>query len=73
MSPLEQVATLPKEYISGDDIAHEILRIVTEENEHQIATIGKGPGDAEVEFVPLPSQVSEKYMKRLFGSFKASG
>ena len=65
--------TLPKEYISGDDIAHEILRIVTEENEHQIATIGKGPGDAEVEFVPLPTQVSENNLKRLFGSFKAMG
>jgi enoyl-[acyl-carrier-protein] reductase (NADH) len=65
--------TLPKEYISGDDIAHEILRIVTEENEHQIATIGKGPGDAEVEFVPVRSQVSENNMKRLFGSFKARG
>jgi short-subunit dehydrogenase len=65
--------TLPKEYISGDDIAHEILRIVTEENEHQIATIGKGPGDAEVEFVPVASQVSENNMKRLLGSFKAKG
>ena len=65
--------TLPKEYISGDDIAHEILRIVTEENEHQIATTGKGPGDAEVEFVPVRSQVSENNMKRLFGSFKARG
>jgi hypothetical protein len=65
--------TLPKEYISGDDIAHEILRIVTEENEHQIATIGKGPGDAEVEFVPVRTQVSENNMKRLFGSFKARG
>ena len=50
--------TLPKEYISGDDIAHEILRIVTEENEHQIATIGKGPGDAEVEFVPVRSHLN---------------
>jgi len=65
--------TLPKEYISGDDIAHEILRIVTEENEHQIATIGKGPGDAEVELVPVPTQVSEKNLNRLFGSFKARG
>jgi len=65
--------TLPKEYISDDDIAHEILRIVTEENEHQIALIGKGPGDAEVEFVPVRSQVSENNMKRLFGSFKARG
>jgi hypothetical protein len=65
--------TLPKEYISGDDIAHEILRIVTEENEHQIATIGKGPGDADVEFVPLQSQASENNVKRLFGSFKARG
>ena len=65
--------SLPEEYISGDDIAHEILRIVTEENEHQIATIGKGPGDAEVEFVPLPTQVSENNLKRLFGSFKAMG
>jgi len=51
--------------------AHEILRIVTEENEHQIATIAKGPGDAEVEVVPVPIQVSENNMKRLFGSFKA--
>jgi NAD(P)H dehydrogenase (quinone) len=65
--------TLPEEYISDDDIAHEILRIVTEENEHQIALIGKGPGDAEVEFVPVRSQVSENNMKRLFGSFKARG
>ena len=65
--------TLPKEYVSADDIAHEILRIVTEENEHQIATIGKGPGDAKVEFVPLPTQVSENNLKRLFGSFKAMG
>jgi NADP-dependent 3-hydroxy acid dehydrogenase YdfG len=65
--------TLPKEYISGDDIAHEILRIVTEENKHQIATIGKGPGDAEVEFVPLRSQASENNVKRLFGSFQARG
>uniref|UniRef100_Q01TL2 Short-chain dehydrogenase/reductase SDR n=1 Tax=Solibacter usitatus (strain Ellin6076) TaxID=234267 RepID=Q01TL2_SOLUE len=64
--------TLPKEYISADDIAHEILRIVTEENEHQIATTGKGPGDAEVEFVPLPIQASENNLKRLFGSFKAT-
>jgi len=65
--------TLPKEYISGDDIAHEILRIVTEENKHQIATIGKGPGDAEVEFMPLGSQASENNVKRLFGSFQARG
>jgi hypothetical protein len=65
--------TLPKEYISGDDIAYEILRIVTEENKHQIATIGKGPGDAEVEFVPLRSQASENDVKRLFGSFQARG
>lgn len=65
--------TLPKAYISGDDIAHEILRIVTKENEHRIATIGKGPGDAEVEFMPLPIQVSENNLKRLFGSFKAMG
>ena len=65
--------TLPKEYISGDDIAHEILRIVTEENEHQIATIGRGPGDAEVEVVPVRTQVSENNMKRLLGSFKARG
>jgi hypothetical protein len=65
--------TLPKEYISGDDIAHEILRIVTEENKHQIATIGKGPGDAEVDFALLRTQVSENNMKRLFGSFKARG
>ncbi len=64
---------LPKEYISGDDIAHEILRIVTEEHAHQIATIGKGPGDAAVEFVPVRSQVSENNLKRLFGSFKARG
>ena len=64
--------TLPKEYISADDIAHEILRIVTEENKHQIATIGKGPGDAEVEFVPLPTQASENNLRRLFGSFKAT-
>jgi NADP-dependent 3-hydroxy acid dehydrogenase YdfG len=63
--------TLPKEYISGDDIAHEILRIVTEENQHQIATIGKGPGDAKVLFVPLSTQASENNLKRLFGSFKA--
>lgn len=63
--------TLPKEYISGDDIAQEILRIVTKENAHQIATIGKGPGDAKIEIQPLPSQVSENNMKRLFGSFKA--
>jgi NADP-dependent 3-hydroxy acid dehydrogenase YdfG len=65
--------TLPEEYISGDDIAHEVLRIVTEENKHQIATIGKGPGDAEVEFMPLGSQASENNVKRLFGSFKARG
>jgi NADP-dependent 3-hydroxy acid dehydrogenase YdfG len=65
--------TLPKEYISGDDIAQEILRIVTKENAHQIATIGKGPGDAKVEVVPLPTQVSENNLKRLFGSFKAKG
>ncbi len=65
--------TLPEEYISADDIAHEILRIVTEENQHQIATIGKGPGDAKVEFVPLRPQASEKNLKRLFGSFKAMG
>jgi NADP-dependent 3-hydroxy acid dehydrogenase YdfG len=65
--------TLPEEYISGDDIAREILRIVTKENQHQIATIGKGPGDAKVEFVPLPTQVSEHNLKRLFGSFKAMG
>jgi NADP-dependent 3-hydroxy acid dehydrogenase YdfG len=64
---------LPKEYISADDIAREVLRMVTEENEHQIATIGKGPGDAEVEFVPLRSQASEKNLSRLFGSFKAMG
>ena len=65
--------TLPKEYISGDDIAREILRIVTETNEHQIATIGKGPGDAAVEFVPLRSQAPENSVKRLFGSFQAKG
>jgi short-subunit dehydrogenase len=65
--------TLPQEYISGDDIAHEILRIVTEDNKHQLATIGKGPGDAKVDFVPLPNQVSENNLKRLFGSFKARG
>jgi short-subunit dehydrogenase len=64
---------LPKEYISGDDIAHEILRIVNEGHEHQIAWIGKGPGDANVEFEPLRSQVAEKNLKRLFGSFKARG
>ena len=64
---------LPQEYISGDDIAQEILRIVTEENKHQMATIGKGPGDAKVEVVPLPTQVSENNMKRLFGSFNAKG
>lgn len=64
--------TLPEEYISGDDIAHEILRIVTEENEHKIATIGKGPGGAEVESVPVRSQASESNLKRLFGSFKAN-
>ena len=64
---------LPKDYISGDDIAHEILRIVTEENRHQIATIGKAPGDSKVEFAPLQSQVSEKNLKRLFGSFQARG
>jgi NADP-dependent 3-hydroxy acid dehydrogenase YdfG len=64
---------LPQEYISADDIAHEILRIVTEENEHQIATIGKGPGDAKVEVVPVRTQVSENNMKRLLGSFKARG
>jgi short-subunit dehydrogenase len=64
---------LPKEYISGDDIAREILRIVSETNEHQIATIGKGPGDAEVEFVPLRGQASENSVKRLFGSFQAKG
>jgi short-subunit dehydrogenase len=65
--------TLPAEYISGDNIAHEILRIVTEENKHQIATIGKGPGDAVVEFLPLRTQVSENNLARLFGSFKATG
>ncbi|MET3106365.1 NAD(P)-dependent dehydrogenase (short-subunit alcohol dehydrogenase family) [Oxalobacteraceae bacterium GrIS 2.11] len=64
---------LPEDYISGDDIAHEILRIVSETNEHQIATIGKGPGDAEVDFVPLPNQVSANNLKRLFGSFNAMG
>jgi len=64
---------LPQEYISADDIAHEILRIVTEENEHQIAVIGKGPGDAATNFVPLPPQASESSLKRLFGSFKAMG
>ena len=65
--------TLPEEYISGADIAQEILRIITKENEHQIATIGKGPGDAKVEVVPLPTQLSENNIKRLFGSFKAKG
>ena len=65
--------TLPKEYISGDDIAQEILRIVTETNEHQIATIGKGPGDSGLEFVPLRGQASENSVKRLFGSFQAKG
>jgi short-subunit dehydrogenase len=65
--------TLPAEYISADDIAREILRIVTEENKHQIATIGKGPGDSKVDFVPLPPQASENNLKRLFGSFKAMG
>ena len=65
--------SLPKEYISGDDVAHEVLRIVTEENEHQIATIGKGPGDAGVEFVPLRGQATENNVKRLFGSFQARG
>jgi len=65
--------SLPKEFISGDDVAHEVLRIVTEENGHQIATIGKGPGDAGVEFVPLQGQASEKNVKRLFGSFQARG
>ena len=63
--------SLPEEYISADDIAHEILRIVTETKEHQIVTIGKGPGDAAVEIVPLPPQASEKNLKRLFGSFEA--
>jgi hypothetical protein len=65
--------TLPVEYISGDDIAREVLRIITEENQHQIATIGKGPGDAAVEFVPLRGQASENNVKRLFGSFQARG
>jgi short-subunit dehydrogenase len=68
-----RLRNLPQEYISADDIAHEILRIVTEENEHQIATIGKGPGDSNVEFVPLRPQASENNLKRLFGSFKAMG
>jgi short-subunit dehydrogenase len=68
-----RLRTLPQEYISADDIAREILRIVTEENEHQIATIGKGPGDAKVEFVPLRPQASENNLNRLFGSFKAMG
>jgi short-subunit dehydrogenase len=36
-----RLRTLPQECISADDIAHEVLRIVTEENKHQIATIGK--------------------------------
>ena len=65
--------TLPEGYISGDDIAREVLRIVTEENEHQIATVGKGPGDAGIEFVPLRSQAPENSVKRLFGSFQAKG
>jgi hypothetical protein len=65
--------TLPAEYISGDDVAHEILRIVTEENKHQIATIGKGPGDAVVDVVPLRAQASENNLRRLFGSFEAMG
>ena len=63
--------SLPTGYISADDIAHEILRLITETNEHQIATIAKGPGDAGVEFEPLPPQASEKNLKRLFGSFQA--
>ena len=65
--------TLPQEYISGDDIAQEILRIVTTKNEHQIATVGKGPGDAVIEYVPLSGQASENNLRRLFGSFQAKG
>lgn len=65
--------TLPEGYISDDDIAREVLRIVTEESEHQIATIGKGPGDAGIEFVPLRSQAPENSVKRLFESFQAKG
>lgn len=65
--------TLPKEYISGDDIAREVLRIVTEVNEHQIAMVGKGPGDAELEFVPLRGQAPQSSINRLFGSFQARG